>query len=61
MTNKEYISTLDEEQFYTVIDWLLHKWGKQFISTRDAVILWLAEEYKPEHFERVKNVWGLVI
>lgn len=61
MTNQEFLATLTEEQCYTVIDWLLHKWGRQWTSTRDAVILWLAQEYKPEDFERVKIVWGLII
>ena len=61
MTNKEFLATLTEEQCYAVMDWLLHKCGRQWTSTRDAVILWLAEEYKQENFERVKNVWDLVI
>lgn len=61
MTNKEFITTLNDEQCYIVLDWLFHQWGKQWTSTRDAVILWLGEEYNPENFERVKNIWGFVI
>ena len=61
MTNQEFLATLEPEQCYAVIDWLFHRWGMQWTDTRDAIILWLAEEYKPENFERVKNVWGLVI
>lgn len=61
MTNKEFLLTLTNEQCYIVLDWLLHKWGMQWTSTRDAVILWLGEEYKPEDFERIKEVWHLNI
>lgn len=60
MTNKEFISTLEPDKYYNVIDWLFHRWGLQWTDTRSAVILWLAEEYKPENFERIKEVWNLV-
>ena len=59
MTNKEFLSTLTNEQCYVVLDWLFHKWGKQWTSTRDAVILWLGEEYNKDNFELVSNVWGI--
>lgn len=61
MTNQQFLATLEPDQCYAVIEWLLHKWGRQFTSTKNAVILWLNQDYKPEDFERVKNVWGLVI
>lgn len=61
MTNQEFLATLEPEQCYAIIDWLFRRWGRQWTDTRDAIILWLKEEYKPENFERVKNVWGLAI
>jgi hypothetical protein len=61
MTNQEYLATLKPDQCYAVIDWLLHRWGRKWANTRDAVILWLADEYKPDNFERVKKLWNLEI
>ena len=61
MTNQQFIATLKPETCYKVLHWLFFDWGMQWTSTRDAIILWLGEEYSSENFERVKDVWGLVL
>lgn len=44
MTNQEAMIQLTLEEFYEKMDWLLHKYGTEYNSTRLAVIEWLKRE-----------------
>ena len=48
MTNKEWLSTLPANKWYSTIYWLFHVYGKRFDETRLAVIAWLDEEHKDD-------------
>lgn len=44
LTNQVAMTRLSPEEFYNKMDWLLHRYGTQFNSTRLAVIDWLKQE-----------------
>ena len=47
MTNKEWLFTLSNEQWYDIIfNYLIHDYGRNYIDTRLAIIKWLGEEHK---------------
>ena len=46
MTNREYLSTLSDEEWYQKVDWLFHKYGMWFTQTPTAIIEWLKQDYK---------------
>lgn len=45
MTNKDWLYTLDAEQFYDMLMWLITDYGKRFNNTRLAIIAWLDEPH----------------
>lgn len=48
MTNKEWMGTLDAEQFYDKMMWLIKDYGMRFNNTRLAIIAWLNEPHEVE-------------
>ena len=45
MTNKEYLSTLSNEDWHMQVDWLFHKYAMWYTDSRIAIIEWLDKEY----------------
>lgn len=45
MTNKEYLSTLSNEDWHMLVDWLFHKYALRFTNSRIAIIEWLDKEH----------------
>lgn len=46
MTNKEYLSTLSNDEWFVLVDWLFHKYGMWYTNSRIAIIEWLDKEYE---------------
>ena len=45
MTNKEWLATISDEEWYAKIWWLFHIYGKRYDNTYAAVIEWLKETH----------------
>ena len=54
-TNKEMLAELDNERWYDIVDWLFHDYGRNFTSTRGAVIQWLDQHQIAEALDSEKN------
>ena len=51
MTNKEYLSTLSNEDWYMLVDWLFHKYALQSTHSYIAILEWLDKEHRKEEEE----------
>lgn len=45
MTNKEWLSTLSAEDWYSTVYWLFYVYGKRYTDTYSAVLSWLNETH----------------
>ena len=50
MTNKEWLATLNADDWWEKVDWLFHDYGMRWDNTRLAIIDWLEEEHN-ENFD----------
>ncbi len=46
ITNKQWLATLDDDDCYDMMNWLMYQYGLKFNSARDAVIKWLRTNRK---------------
>ena len=46
-SNQQWLATLKPDEWWNVVDWLYHDYGKRWTDSRPAIIDWLAEEHKP--------------
>ena len=55
-TNKEMLAELDNEQWYDIVDWLFHDYGRGFTSTKGAIIQWLDQHNMLEQYNTWKDI-----
>jgi len=53
MTNQMYMAEMPPEDFYEVMNWLLHEHGRQYVDTRREAISWLYREARFGVWQRV--------
>ena len=44
MTNQQWLATISPDEWYSVIDWLFHVYGKQYADSYKAITLWLEKD-----------------
>lgn len=45
MSNKEYLSTLSNDDWYILVDWLFHNYSMWYTDSRIAIIEWLDKDH----------------
>jgi len=55
MTNKEYLSTLSNEDWHMLVDWLFHKYALRYTNSRIAIIEWLDKEHNEKYFVKCEK------
>ena len=55
MNNKEYLSTVSAEEWYDVVQWLFHKYGKRYTESRGAIMEWLEMEHEAADYPETET------
>ena len=61
MLNKDWVGTLSPNDFYIVIDWLLHKYARQYSDSAIAAGCWLAKVYDENVVKTELAKWNITL